>query len=123
MDTFRRLASFTIARDSAFMALLGSTLMVAFSFAPLLAIKIGATLALMHAVILMLRAARLTDETIARTEPWMALAVNERPAGDHARRMACRHLEETMLHFAKNSAALSIGLSALALTGSLVTMA
>jgi hypothetical protein len=123
MDMFRRIASFTIARDSAFMALVASTLMVAFSFAPILAIKIGATLALLNAVLLMLRAARLTDDTVSRSEPWLALAAHERPAGGQGRQVARLHLEETMLRFAKTSAALSISLSSLALTGSLVTMA
>jgi hypothetical protein len=123
MDTFRRLASFTIARDSAFMALVAATLMVAFSFAPLIAIKIGATLALLNAVMLMLRAARLTDDTIGRSEPWLALAAHERPAGGQGRQVARRHLEETMLRFAKTSAALSMSLSSMALTGTLVNLA
>jgi hypothetical protein len=120
MDGFQRLAAFTIARDTAFVALAAATLMVGFSFAPLLAFKIGATLALINAVALMLRAGRLTDETVARSEPWKVLTVHERPAGAPGRHVACRHLRETMLRYAKASAGLSIALSSVAFAGSLV---
>lgn len=55
MNPFARFAFFTIARDASFVTLAAATLMVAFSFEPPLAFKIGATVALIFSIGLVVR--------------------------------------------------------------------
>ena len=118
MDPFRRLAAFTVARDACFVALAASTLMVAFSFLPALAFQVGAGVALAYAVVVMARAARLTDERVTRTEPWEVLPLAERPCGPAGRAQACRSLKELRLRYAKAAALVSAILSVGALLAS-----
>jgi hypothetical protein len=119
MDPFRRLAEFTTLRDSAFVALAAATLMTAFSFNPLLALKIGTAIALIHAMVMILRAERLTEQTVARSEPWRALGLTAKP--DHgALRAAHATLRETMLRNAQIAAGIAIALDVPALAGSLL---
>ena len=101
MIPFRRVAFFTVARDASFVALAAATLMVAFSFAPPLAFKIGATVALIFSVGLLIRRYFLTEERFLRSEAWRALRPEERPAGQHGRELARAQLEGVLLRFAK----------------------
>jgi hypothetical protein len=96
-----RFAFFTLARDASFVALAGTVLMVGFSFEPPLAFKIGATVALLFAITLLIRRSLMTEERFRRSEAWRALRPEERPAGDQGARMAQAALEELMLRFAK----------------------
>jgi len=108
MGAFRRFAIATIARDTAFVALAAATLMLAFSFAPALAFVIGADIALVFAIGLVLRAACLSDDRIERTEAWRILTPQERPAGDAARRSARDDLQQVLLKFAKAASGVAI---------------
>ncbi|MBI4366981.1 MAG: hypothetical protein HY543_09205 [Deltaproteobacteria bacterium] len=90
-----------MARDSAFVTLAAATMMVGASFEPALAFKIGATVALIFSIGLLLRSYFLTDERFGRSEAWQALRPDERPAGDHGRQWARAQLEELLLRFAK----------------------
>jgi hypothetical protein len=110
MDPFRRLAVFTLARDASFVALAASTFMLGFSFAPALAFGIGAHIALIFAVALLVRARWLSAERIVRSEPWRALEPNERPAGKSGRQLAHALLEDLLLRFAKAAASVAIAL-------------
>ena len=101
MIPFRRFAFFTVARDASFVALAAATLMLAFSFEPALAFKIGATVALIFSLLLLARSYFLTEERFLRSEAWRALNPDERPAGNHGRRLARAQLEELLLRFAK----------------------
>jgi len=96
-----RFAFFTLARDACFVTLAAATLMVGFSFEPPLAFKIGATVALIFAIVLLVRSYFLTEESFLRSEAWRALKPEERPAGEQGREMARAHLQELMLRFAK----------------------
>lgn len=96
-----RFAFFTLARDTCFVALAAGTLMLAFSFAPPLAFKIGATVALVFSIVLLVRSYFLTEERFLRSEAWRALRPDERPAGEHGRKLARAYLQELMLRFAK----------------------
>jgi hypothetical protein len=101
MIPFRRFAFFTMARDAAFVSLAAATMMVGFSFEPSLAFKIGATVALIFSIGLLIRAYLLTEERFLRSEAWRALRPDERPAGQHGRRLAQAQLEELLLRVAK----------------------
>jgi hypothetical protein len=76
-------------------------MMVGFSFEPSLAFKIGATVALIFSIGLLIRAYLLTEERFLRSEAWRALRPDERPAGQHGRRLAQAQLEELLLRVAK----------------------
>lgn len=104
MYPFTRYAFFTLARDASFVTLGGATMMVAASFEPAMAFKIGATVALIFSLLLMVRSYFLTDERFRRSEVWRALRPDERPAGDHGRLAARAQMEELMLRFAKAAA-------------------
>jgi hypothetical protein len=108
MGAFRRFAFATTARDTSFVAVGAATMMLAFSFAPALALTIGANFALLFAVGLLLRAACLTDERIDRTEIWRGLRPQDRPVGDAGRRSARDDLQEVLLRFAKAAAGVAI---------------
>ena len=69
MGAFRRFAFAAAARDAGFVALAAATLMLAFSFAPALSLSIGANIALVFAVCMMLRAACLRDEASSARKP------------------------------------------------------
>jgi hypothetical protein len=108
MEPFRRLAAGTIARDAGYVALAAGTFMVGFSFHPALALLIGANVALIYGIALIVRSWRLTDERIARSEPWRALDRPERPKGDAGRQAARGILEELLLRSARIAAAIAI---------------
>lgn len=116
MNPFQRLARFTVFRDGAFVALAASTLMLGLSFDLALAFLAGANIALGFALLMMLRASRLTEERIGRSEPWRTLPRRERPAGSAGRKVARRLLGDLWLQAAKNGAAAAIVLSILSLT-------
>ena len=101
MIPFRRIAFYTVARDASFVTLAAATLMVAFSFAPPLAFKIGATVALMFSIGLLIRRYFLTEERFLRSEAWRALRPEETPAGQHGQALARAQLEELLLRVAK----------------------
>lgn len=81
MNPFARFAFFTMARDASFVALAAGTLMVGYSFEPPLAFTIGATVALIFSIGLLVRSYFLTEERLLRSEVWRALRPDERPAG------------------------------------------
>ncbi len=107
MIPFTRFAFFTLVRDAGFVALAAGLLMLAYSFEPPLAFKVGATVALMFSLGLLARARYLTEERLARSELWRALKADERPAGAHGRRVARAELEELLLRFAKIAAGIA----------------
>ena len=102
-----RYALFTLARDASFFLLAAVTLMVGFSFEPPLAFKIGATVALIFTVVMLIRSYLLTQERFLRSEVWRGLAPDERPAGEHGLRIARDYMQELMLRFAKSSSAVA----------------
>lgn len=107
MEVFRRLCLFTVARDCAFVALAMLVFMIGLSFVPQTALAFGAAVALLNAGLLILRAARLSDERLETSEPWRVLAPHERPAWTDGRTMARACLGRTLLVFAQGSAALA----------------
>lgn len=108
MNPFARFAFFTMARDTSFVALAAGTLMVGYSFEPPLAFTIGATVALIFSIGLLVRSYFLTEERLLRSEVWRALRPDERPAGAQGRRLARAQLEELLLRFAKAASGVAV---------------
>lgn len=104
MNPFARFAYFTVARDTCFVGLATVLLMLVFSFELSLAFKVGATIALVYSVGLLLRVCLLTEERFTHCEPWRVLRDEERPSGDQGRRWARAELEALLLRFAKSAA-------------------
>jgi hypothetical protein len=112
MEPFRHFAILALLRDAGFVTLAAVTLMVGFSFQLSLAFGIGANVAMIYALALILRASLLTPRRIARVEAWKHL----RALGDPSRipdpgraRDAFRDL---LLRFAKTACGIAIVLSA-----------
>jgi hypothetical protein len=89
--------------------------MLAFSFAPALALTIGANIALLFAIALLLRAACLSEDRIDRTEAWRSLEASERPVGNAGRKTARDDLQEALLRFARAASAAAIVLYTMSL--------
>lgn len=104
MHPCERYTRFTLLRDAGFFAVAAVTMMIGFSFEPALALDIGASVALLFAVVQMFRASRLTEERFRRCEVWQALEPDERPAGPHGIRFALTAAQDEMLRFAKSAA-------------------
>lgn len=116
-----RYAFFTLARDASFFMVAAVTLMVAFSFAPPLAFKIGATVALIFSIVQLGRSFLLTQERFIRSEVWRGLKPDERPAGEQGIRIARDCMQQLLLHFAKSSSAIASILYGSALVMSLTS--
>jgi hypothetical protein len=104
-----------LARDATFTGLAAATLMLAFSFAPALALTIGANIALLFTIALLLRAACLSEDRIERTEVWRSLDDRERPVGDAGRKTARDELQDALLRFARAASGAAIVLYAMSL--------
>lgn len=107
MNPFMRFAYFTVMRDTGFVAWAALLLMLAFSFQPPLAFEIGATIALIFSICLLVRVYFLTEERLEHSEVWRALPETERPTGDEGRSWARGHFEILLLRFAKRASALA----------------
>ena len=79
-------------------------LMLAFSFEPPTAFEVGATVALIFSLGLLLRFFSLTEHRFTRSEVWSALQDEERPVGDDGMRWARAVWERMLLRFAKAAA-------------------
>lgn len=113
MAQFAQYALSVTARDAVFLALAALTLMVSFSFNPLLALVIGANIAFVFSIVLLYRVSLLIEESLLQTEP------RERPYGELAPSKAHNEREEILLRFSKSAAALACALFALAIGTSL----
>lgn len=112
MDPFRRFAVFALARDAGFVTLAAATLMVGFSFQPAIAFGIAANVALVYALVLILRAARLTADRVTRVEPWKLLKHLEDQPPPPDPGWARDTFRELLLRFAKGAAGMAVVLSA-----------
>ncbi len=115
MNPFTRFAYVTVARDASFVSLASGILMLSFSFWPSVAIEVGAIVALMFSVGLLIRVGFLTEERFARSEAWRALRDEEKPEGEEAQHWARAELQEVLLRFAKSAAGVACVLFASAL--------
>ena len=72
----------------------------------------GAVVALLFSLGLIAWSRSLTGERVVSTEAWRALDLGERPAGIGGRQLACSHLRDEALLFAKSASAVAAVLSA-----------
>ncbi|RDV03632.1 hypothetical protein [Undibacter mobilis] len=103
-----RYAHFTLVRDASLFAVAAVMFMIGFSFEPALAFDLAATVALVFAVLQIVRVSRLTEDRFRHSEVWQALRPDERPAGDNGIRIACDAMQNMMLRFAKTAAGTSV---------------
>lgn len=99
--------------------LIGVVLMATSEVALGPALLVGAHVALLFALGLMIWSSRLNDDRVVRVRAWQMLASDERPAGPGGRHWACTYLKEIELRFAEVGAiaAIVLGASALVVAG------
>lgn len=108
MDELRGLAMVSIGRAVFFCWIGIATLVLAFSFDPPLALKVGGVCALILCIALVERYSR-TDRTDPRgTELWSMLEPAKRPPRATAHRLVTSVLAETYLRFARWAAGAAI---------------
>ena len=114
MDSFRETA-FCLTLWQGLLTLLVTVLAIALNdlHAPA-ALLVAATVALLFALVLMARAARLTERNVTRGQFWRTVPPRNRPPGEAGARLASRVLRETWLRFAKAAAMVAIVLASLA---------
>lgn len=101
MEELRGLAMISIGRAVFFCWIGIATVVLAFSFDPLLALKVGGVCALILCLGLVERYSRTDGADPRGTELWAMLEPNKRPTGDNAHRLLTEVLAETYLRFAR----------------------
>ena len=114
MDSFRETA-FCLTLWHGFLTLLVTVLAIALNDldAPA-ALLAAATVALLFALALMVRAGRLTERSVMRGQFWRTVPPRKRPPGEAGARLAHRVLRQMWLTFAKGAAMIAIVLASLA---------
>ena len=120
MNRFAQFAFSTTARDASFVALAAGTLMIAFSFDPVLALHLGGQASLLFCLGLMHRVVRLERGGVLRTEAWKVLEPHERPCDAQSLIGAHDHMQRTLLRFAKGASGTACGLFGASLLVSLL---
>ena len=115
MNRFAQFAHFTTARDASFVAVLAGTLMIAFRFDPALALNLGGQVAMLFCLGLLYRLVRLEERGVLRTEAWKELRPHERPCDAPGLTGAHRHMERTLVRFARGAS----GIAGILFAGSL----
>lgn len=115
MRPFRENAFYLLAWRAFLVALITLVLMVTRSFEIAAAFLIGANVALLFSLSLMVWSEWLSEERIVWTEAWRMLKPSQQPAGRAGRRWAHSCLSDVALRFAQVASVLAITLSASAL--------
>ena len=115
MEPFQEKAFYLLVWRAFLATLIALILIVAGTYRVAVAFFIGANVALLFSLSLILWSGRLTDDRIETTEAWRLLEPAERPAGIGGRRLARLYLNDVALRFAKAASAIAAGLSASAL--------
>src|SRR5690242_10725451 len=104
MESFRDSAFYLMVWQS-FLAVLGAVLLIVLNdIDPATALLIAANLALIFALVLMIRASRLDERQVVHTSCWHTVPARRRPPGEVGPRLARAALEEVWLRFAKGAA-------------------
>ena len=112
MGPFRENAFYLLAWRAFLVALITLALMISRSFELAAAFLIGANVALLFSLGLIVWSERLTDERIVWTEAWRMLKPSQQPAGQAGRGWAHSCLSNVALRFAQVASVLAIALSA-----------
>lgn len=111
----RFLAGLSVARGCGFAGLAILTLMVGLSWDVPLACKVGGLLSLLVCIVLLLKAACAPYRPVRKTELWMMLEPDQRPAAAVAQRVMSATLQTCYLRFALIAAGLSAALLSLSI--------
>jgi len=118
METFTRLAFFTIVRDASIATLAAAILMFAYSFDLPLAFVVAASVAMFYMTVMLVRALMLTEDRVVATEAWLVMQPQQRPTGATGRADATERLGTMLLRAAKTAAGIAAALFALGLIAS-----
>ena len=107
MNEFDEKVFYLLVWRAVLVALVGAVLIVTCTAELAAALLVGANVALLFSVGLIVWTSQLDEEQIVRTEAWRTLVAEERPAGKSGRFCALNCLEEIAFRFAKASAAVA----------------
>ena len=111
MNEFNEKAFYLLVWRAVLVALVGAVLIVTSTVEVTAALLVGANVALLFSVGLIVWTSQLDEDRIVRTEAWRTLMPEERPAGKSGRFCALNYLEEIAFRFAKASSAVAIALT------------
>jgi len=120
MENMRRIAYEIVLRACGFGSLAIFCVMIGMSFEPTLAFKAGGFLTTLMSTILILKAYEARTKNYRKTELWLYLPKEQRPAEEHAQWASSTVLNETYLTFARWTAAIAIAMWVLALVFSIL---
>ena len=115
MEEMRRIAFQCAGRAFGFALLGNAVTMIGFSYDLALAVKIGAVLFGLTATVFLLLAHRAPWRDYRKTELWLWLPPDRRPASAHAQWSTGRAMQEAYLAFARHAGMACGGLAMLAL--------
>lgn len=115
MQPFCRVAFLDTAWRATLSAIAAMGLMYFFRADPPVALLIGAHVAIVFAVTMIVYALLLTDDRIEFSDPWLELEPGERPTGTAARHPVRVYFAGLMLRFAQGAAAIGAALAGIAL--------
>jgi hypothetical protein len=120
MENMRRIAYEIVLRACGFGSLAIFCVMIGMSFEPTLAFRAGGFLTTLMSAILILKAYEARTKNYRKTELWLYLPKEQRPAEEHAQWASSTVLNETYLTFARWTAAIAIAMWVLALVFSIL---
>ena len=120
MDELRRMAFVSIGRACGFAGFAILCVMIGLTYDPLVAVRTGGILVTLTTVVLLLKARWALTQDIRRTEMWIMLDRDRRPAPEYAQWAGATVLRDAYLWFAQYAAGLSIVLWVTALILSLL---
>jgi hypothetical protein len=119
MERMRRIAFQTVQRACLFGALAIFCLMVGLSYELRLAFKVGGTMTILMAGVLIYKAREARTKPYRKTEMWLYMPKHYRPPDDYAQWASATVLRETYLNFALWTSAIAVAMWAIALVLSL----
>ena len=119
MDHLRRIAYETVLRACGFASLAIFCVMIGLSFLPRSAFQAGGFLTMFMTAVLVFKAAEARTKDHRRTEMWLYLSKELRPAKNFAQPAVAMVMRETYFTFARWTAIVSIVMWAIALAFSI----
>lgn len=120
MEEMRRIANETVLRACGFGSLAIFCVMIGLSFLPRSAFQAGGFLSLVMTSVLIIKAHEARTKDHRRTEMWLYLPKEKRPARDFAQRTISVLMRETYLMFAQWTALISVVMWSIALFFSII---
>jgi hypothetical protein len=115
MDAVEQAAFLSVGRASGFAALAIVCFMIGFSYDPLLAARIGASLSLLTALVLAYRSTLALSRPYRKTETWLILEEKARPPKSLAQKIIGSALREAYAWYGRVAALATMVLGSMAL--------